>query len=78
MVPPKAQKGGHHVFPPPKSSQNTIFFESEFGFTPKNSGLNPWSFQFWGYPRLGPRARLTHSKTGGWIRHCLDDVIGVV
>ena len=25
-----------------------IFFESEFGFLPKNSGLNPWRFQFWG------------------------------
>ena len=25
---------------------------------PKNSGLNPWSFEFWRYPRLEPRAKL--------------------
>ena len=25
-----------------------ICFESEFGILPKNSGLNPWYFQFWG------------------------------
>ena len=47
--------------PPPKSSHffylffSAIFFESEFGSILKNSGLNPWSFQFWGYPRLEPR-----------------------
>ena len=35
-----------------------IFFESEFGSIPKNSGLNPWSFEFWRYPRLEPRAKL--------------------
>ena len=35
-----------------------FFLESEFGSIPKNSELNPWSFQFWGYPRLGPRPKL--------------------
>ena len=35
-----------------------IFFESEFGSIQKNSGLNPWSFEFWQYPRLEPRAKL--------------------
>ena len=34
------------------------FFESEFGSIPKNGGLNPWSFQFLGYHRLGPRTKL--------------------
>ena len=44
-------------------------FESESGSIPKNNGLNPWSFQFLGYPRLGPRAKLPPPpKTGGWIR----------
>ena len=59
MAPPKAQEGGHHVFWPPKSPKKLlflwfIFFESEFGSIPKNSGLNPWSFEFWRYPRLEP------------------------
>ena len=25
-----------------------MFFESEFGLVPKNSGLNLWRLQFWG------------------------------
>ena len=59
MAPPKAQEGGHHVFWPPKLPKSFyflwfIFFESEFGSIPKNSGLNPWSFEFWRYPRLEP------------------------
>ena len=38
---------------------------------PKNSGLNPWSFQFWGYLRLGLRHKLSPPpKTGGRIRQC--------
>ena len=39
-----------------------VFFETEFGSIPKNSGLNPWGFQFWGYPRLGPRPKLASLK----------------
>ena len=60
MAPPKAQEEGHHVFcPPPKLPKSFyflwfIFFESEFGSIPKNSRLNPWSFEFWRYPRLVP------------------------
>ena len=42
-------------------SLSDLFFESEFGST-KNSGSNPWSVQFWGYPRLGPRAKLAPSQ----------------
>ena len=61
-MPLKPRKGGHHVFcsKAPKKLLFFIFicFESEFGFNPKTSGLNPWSFQFWGYPRLGSRAKL--------------------
>ena len=45
-------------FGPPKAPKKNFFFESEFASIPKNSGLNPWSFQFWGHPRLGPRAKL--------------------
>ena len=26
----------------------------EFGPIPKNNGLNPWNFQFWGYPGMAP------------------------
>ena len=38
------------------------------GWDLKNNGLNPWSFQFWGHPRLGPRPKLPPPpKTGGWI-----------
>ena len=69
--PLKAQDGGHHVFWPPKSSQKVLFitfFESEFGSIPKNSGSNPWSFQFWG-TLVGP-APSSPPKTGGWIRQC--------
>ena len=46
---PQSPGRGHHKAP--KS-----FFKSEFGPIPsqKNSGLNPWSFQIWGYARLGP------------------------
>ena len=35
-------------FGPKCSEKAFIFFESEFGSIPKISGLNPWSFQFWG------------------------------
>ena len=42
---------------PPKAPIK--LFKSEFGsIKKKNSGLNPWSIQFWGYPRLGPRDKL--------------------
>ena len=45
--------------PPPKLPKSFyfvlfLFFESEFGSIPKNSGLNPWSIEFWRYPRLEP------------------------
>ena len=69
----KPRKGGHHVFCPPKLPKSFyfllfIFFESEFGSIQKNSGLNSWSFEFWRYPRLEPRAKLhpPPPKTGGW------------
>ena len=57
---PQAQDRGHHVFWPQKLKHFYfyLFFESEFRSIPKNSVLNPWSFQFWGYPTLGPRAKL--------------------
>ena len=59
MAPPKAQEGAIMSFGPPKLPKSFyflwfIFFESEFGSIPKNSGLNPWSFEFWRYPRLEP------------------------
>ena len=54
-----------------------FFFETEFGSIQKNSGLNPWNFQFWGYPRLGPRPKLASPKTGGWIRQCRPTPIDV-
>ena len=68
------QKSRNHVFFPQKLPKKLVFlfsFGSEFGSIPKNSGLNPWSFQFWGYPRLGPRPKLPPPKTGGWIRQWL-------
>ena len=49
---------------PPKAPKKLLFFivhfffESEFGSIQKTSGLNPWSFEFWQYPRLEPRAKL--------------------
>ena len=69
MAPPKAQEGGPSCLLPPKAPKKLlfllfIFFESEFGSIPKNSGLNPWSFEFWRYPRLEPRP--PPPKTGGW------------
>ena len=45
----------------PKSFLIFSFFESEFGSIQKNGVLNPSSFQFWGYPRLGPRAKISPS-----------------
>ena len=75
MAPPKAQEGGAIMSFAPQSSQKafifycSFFFESEFGSIPKNSGLNSWSFEFWRYPRLEPRAKLhppPPPKTGGW------------
>ena len=76
---PQAKEGGHHVVcPPPRSSQKYyiyFYFLSKVNLdtsSPKNSGLTSWSFQFWGYPRLGPRPKLPPPpKTGGWIRQCL-------
>ena len=55
-----------------KAPQKLYSFESEFGSVPKNCGLNPWSFQFWGYPRLVPSPKLPPPplKPGGWIRQC--------
>ena len=63
MTPPKAQEGGPSCLLPPKAPKKLlfllfIFFESEFGSILKNSGLNSWSFEFWRYPRLEPRAKL--------------------
>ena len=61
----KPRKGGHHVIwpPPKKNSQETfifyfiLFLKVNLGPS-KKSGLNPWSFQFWGYHRLEPRSKL--------------------
>ena len=50
--------------------------KSEFGSILKNSGLNSWSFQFSGYPRLGPRPKFPpppQKKIGGWIRQWLGE-----
>ena len=72
MAPPKAQEGGHHVFCPPKLPKSFYFYCSFFskvnlGPSQKNSGLNPWSFEIWRYPRLEPRAKVhPPPKTGGW------------
>ena len=49
--------------PPLKLKKKNIFYCSFFskvnlGPSKKNSGLNPWSFEFWQYPRLEPRAKL--------------------
>ena len=52
--PLKARNGPSCLLPPPQRSQKVFFFESEFWPIPKNSLLNPWSFKFWAYPRLGP------------------------
>ena len=63
-LPLKTQEGGVMSFvPPPKLPKKRlfIFFESEFGSIPK-IGVNPWIFQFWGYPRLRPRAKLAPLK----------------
>ena len=50
--PLKARMGPSCPLDPQKSL--FLFFEREFGSISKNSLLNPWSFQFWAYPRLGP------------------------
>ena len=53
-MPPKPRPSGAIMsFAPPPSSQKAFilyfyFFESEFGTIPKNGGLNPWSYLFWG------------------------------
>ena len=50
--------------PPPKLPQKTFIFYFIFlskvnlGPSLRNGGLNLWSFQFWGYNRLGPRPKL--------------------
>ena len=60
MAPPKTQEGGHHVFCPPKAPKKLLlfivhFFRAKVNLgSSKNSGLNPWSFEFWRYPRLEP------------------------
>ena len=62
-MPPKGQEG-IMSFGPPKAPKKLLFFffRKCFWVHPKNSGLNPWSFQFWGYPRLGPRRKLAPLK----------------
>ena len=80
---PVADQGGNPAMPqspgrgvimsfgPPKALKRLLFFSQiEFESIQKNSGLNPWSFQFWRYPRLGPRTKLPSTKTAGWIRQC--------
>ena len=48
-----------------------FFFESEFWLHPKNSGLNPRNFQFWGYPGLGLFVKSPTSKlTAGSASAC--------
>ena len=51
--PSQGHQGPSCLLPPPPSSQKAFilyfyFFESEFGTIPKNGGLNPWSYLFWG------------------------------
>ena len=50
---------------------SSFFSKMNLGPSQKNSGLNPWSFEFWRCPRLEPRAKLPPppppKKTGGWI-----------
>ena len=72
-VPPKPRKGAILSFAPPsKSSQKASFFRKWIWVHPKNSGLNPWIFQFWGYPRLRPRPKFPPPlKNDGWIRQWL-------
>ena len=46
-------------FGPPKLPKSFYFYGSFFskvnlGPSQKNGGLNPWSFEFWRYPRLKP------------------------
>ena len=45
-----------------------LFLYVILGHSPKNSGSNPRSFQFWRYPGLGHFAKLASPKTDGWIR----------
>ena len=47
-----------------------LFLYLILGHYPKNSGSNPRTFQFWGYPGLGHFAKLAFPKTDGWIRQC--------
>ena len=62
--PTQSPERGPSCLLPPKTPKNLLFllfiffFESEFGSILKNSGLNPWSFEFWRLPRLEPRAKL--------------------
>ena len=62
MAPPKAQEGGPSCLSPLKLPKSFYFYCSFFRkwiwVHPKNSGLNPWSFEFWRCPRLEPRAKL--------------------
>ena len=63
----RVQSTGHvnHVIcppPPKKKLPKSFFFQKWIRVHPKNSGLNPWSFQFWGYPRLRPRSKLALLK----------------
>ena len=61
-------RGPSCLLPPPPSSQKAFIFYCSFfskvnlGPPQKNSGLNPWSFEFWRYPRLEPRAKLSPPK----------------
>ena len=54
--PPIAKEGGIIKLP--------IFLEREFGSIPKNSGLNRWSFQFWGTPGWDPAPGCPPPKDG--------------
>ena len=77
MAPPKAQEGAHHVFWPTKAPKKLLFFvvhffwKVNFGPSPKNSGLNPWSFEFWRYHRCG-------GKTGAAAGSASDDTFHII
>ena len=79
---PKAQEGGTscHLAPQkvPKNFRFCFILFSKMNLgSYKNSGLNPWSFQFWGYPRLGPRPKLAPLKPAAGSASDLAQVAGV-
>ena len=70
---PQAQEGGPSCLLLSSKLPKVFFSKLNLGSSKKkNSGLNPWSFRFWRYPRLGTPAKLVPLKPAAGSASCVN------